>query len=93
MAAVCNSQPTALADTLMSYRPEPSYAPLQLPLAKAAQQLVTPLQTASVPPSDEQQDSALSGGDGQEEGLLPRLTRVLIRGSTPPPSSGHTLRH
>ena len=58
---------------------ELDFAPLHLSVGndKAAQPLVTPASTAA-PLSDEQQDS---GGDGLEEGLLPRLTRVLIRGS------------
>ena len=63
---------------------ELEFAPLHLSVGndKAAQPLVTPTPTAA-PLSDEQQDS---GGDGLEEGLLPRLTRVLIRGAAPTPS-------
>ena len=64
-------------------RTELEFAPLHLSVGndKAAQPLVTPAATAA-PLSEEQQDS---GGDGLEEGLLPRLTRVLIRGSGPTP--------
>jgi len=65
-------------------RTELEFAPLHLSVGndKAAQPLVTPAATARPMLSEEQQDS---GGDGLEEGLLPRLTRVLIRGSAPAP--------
>ncbi len=70
-------------------RTELEFAPLHLSVGndKAAQPLVTPAATAGPMLSEEQQDS---GGDGLEEGLLPRLTRVLIRGSAPAPPGSAT---
>ena len=99
MAAVFPHQPHALnapfRGPMATYsRTELEFAPLHLSVGndKAAQPLVTPAATAGpMLSAEEQQDS---GGDGLEEGLLPRLTRVLIRGSAPaPPLLGHALWH
>ena len=91
MAAVFNQQQYAVnvpfrgPMAMATYaKTELEFAPLHLSVGndKAAQPLVTPSATAAPMLSEEQQDS---GGDGLEEGLLPRLTRVLIRGSAPTP--------